>query len=698
MKLELLKNFKFLRLVPFLITIVVFASCQQEEVEITDTNTEEAFDNSSTVAQSIFRTTSYDGSYDNILDSANCFSINLPVTIQVNGISLTINSVDDFDVLEDILEELDTDDDDIVFTYPITITLTNYNQITINNDNELAAFIDDCFGENEEDDDIECIDFQYPITISIFNANFDIIGTEVINSDEELYNFIDDLDGGVLASINFPITMILADGSTIQINTNQELETAINQAEDTCDEDDDYDYDDDDCTGENIELALKECFWEITSYNNLDAFNDYYLDFDPNYGFTVTVNGNIVHDGTWSVNESQGDLVISFNTNWGDLVGDWILDGCYGDDEYNLVNGNVTMQIEQDCDYNNNIVDCTETQVDTFLDTCIWNVVNYNGSNDLIAYNLDFNSNGSVNISGDGLSITGNWSTSTSNSGNLQVEFLNVSGPNIQAISGNWTLVDCDEDRLEFIDSNGNTMVLEQQNCYIEDELFDVASLCQWEVSSFIANGIDETANYNGVIYSFYENGFALAENGDVLGYGSIEADNTTSGQLIVLLQYYNTSASLGNYYIVSNISDNELIFTGAGVDTELIFTKNCSTTNQDSDTTEIKNWLYNGDWEITYSTISNQDNTTDYDGIVFDFQDGATFTADNGSFVANLEYEILRDINGNLRFVINYLGQFPYWQMDDDWYITEVDQNRIELHHVNDDTNNEFVLVFEKL
>src|SRR5690606_28156711 len=119
-------------------------------------------------------------------------------------------------------------------------------EITIESYSELETFIEACAGENEYDDDIECIDFVYPFTISVYNANFQVTETVTITNDAMLYAFIESLDGGVLASINFPISMVLANGNEIVVNNNAELEAAINAADDTCDEDDDNDYNDDD--------------------------------------------------------------------------------------------------------------------------------------------------------------------------------------------------------------------------------------------------------------------------------------------------------------------------------------------------------------------------------------------------------------------------------------------------------------------
>lgn len=341
-----------------LIILAAFFSCQDEASEIINPEQEEIIDGSSTVANLMSRTATNDGSNDNIIDYANCLEVVLPVTVTANGVTITIQSYTDFEALEALLDAFTNDNDEVEITFPITVILNDYIQIIINNQEELEAQIENCNGENEADDDIECVDFQYPISFSIYNTDFQVIETITVDNDEALYNFLDTLNGPVLASLNFPVALILANGNTLEVNSNQELEVAIMEAEDDCDEDDDYDYnDDDECTEESIELALKECLWEITTYNNTDVFNDYYLDFDPNYGFVVyNQNGNVVHDGTWAISvNNDGSFIVDFDTNWQDLNGVWIIENCDNHDEFNLYNMSAqsSMQIQQDCGCNN---------------------------------------------------------------------------------------------------------------------------------------------------------------------------------------------------------------------------------------------------------------------------------------------------------------------------------------------------------
>jgi len=600
-----LRNFLFLPL----FTLVLFNSCQNEVTDITETNSEETFTAESVLAQSMLRTTTFDGSYDNIIDSANCISVNLPVTVIVNGVTITIEDVEDYEVIEDIFDEFNDDDDNLEIVFPITIILTDYEEIFINNYDELYSFVEDCLGENEDDDDIECIDFQYPINVSIFNSNFDFIETVQINNDEQLYEFIEELEGGVFASINFPVNMILADGSTLEVNSNTELQAAIEAAEDSCDEDDDYDYNDDDdenCTEEFVELSLKECIWNIVSYNGDDNFINYYIDFDPNYGFTVSLNGNVVHDGSWTVSQDNDDLYIEFETSWEDLNGNWEVEDC-DDDRFKLEKGDAFIIIEQECDENinplgcleandivkcdenndgfevfnlyeglseieacdvNNTVavsyhnsladaesnvnpisevtaytnvtspqtiyvriqvlnnpsqfevleinlilencntsDCSEEQVDAYLMECHWEATSYNGDNQLEDYDIYFNDNMSLLVEGNGVTYEGVWSTEGNSANGVFVTITQLADQ-VQDLNGQWFVAECTEAQF-ILTTNDVEMVLDRDcttsaDCN-EDNINSFLLECTWNVVNY--NGSDDLIIFD---FNFNNDGTVL--------------------------------------------------------------------------------------------------------------------------------------------------------------------------------------------
>ncbi|MBT8287173.1 MAG: hypothetical protein HKN00_05865 [Flavobacteriaceae bacterium] len=300
---------------------LTFNSCRDEEVEFVQAPTEETLSASSQVATLMQRTATNDGSFDNIVDGANCISLEFPFTVTVNGIMFTVTSEADLETVEDIIDEFEDDDDSIIINYPITIILSDFTEILINSEDELEDLAEDCNGENEYDDDIECLDFQYPITASIFNTNNELIDTVTITSDEELYNFIDDLDESDIVVVDFPLTVILFDGSSLIVNNLSELEALIEDAEDDCDEDDDFDYNDDDCdscTTDELSSILTSCSdWIVDKLerNDMDLEDQYtgYLFNFFNDGTISVDTGSNTYPGTWTSAGSGNNIVVTID-------------------------------------------------------------------------------------------------------------------------------------------------------------------------------------------------------------------------------------------------------------------------------------------------------------------------------------------------------------------------------------------------
>ena len=113
------------------VSIITLISCRSEDFIDTTFNGEEGLKANSTVASLIQRTSLNDGSTDNIIDNANCFTVQLPVTIQVNGLDMIVDSMDDFETIEAIFDEFDDDDNDLQIEFPITIVLSDFTEFLI---------------------------------------------------------------------------------------------------------------------------------------------------------------------------------------------------------------------------------------------------------------------------------------------------------------------------------------------------------------------------------------------------------------------------------------------------------------------------------------------------------------------------------------------------------------------------------------
>ena len=455
-------NFKFV-LILSLFALFTFNGCQNETIEETQ-NQEETIAPDSTVADLLRNTAANNGSLDNVMDGANCFSVNLPVTIVVNGITITINTLEDLALIEEIYDEFEDDEDFLEFLFPITIILNDYTEIVIENEEQLEAFIEEC---TEDDDDvIECVDFVYPISFSIYNSDFQIIDTVIIENDEELYDFLEELEdnpsgGAILASLNFPVTLIYADGTTVEVNSNQELEAAINAAEEVCDDDEE----EDECEFEDIVEELTECPWIVVLYNGDDNLVNYELYFHENGELSIAEGGvNDAIVGLWDLVETDEGLVLVITqlTALEDLGGEWLIVDC-DDDRLELKreteNGYIEIVMEQDCEDD---LDCSAQEISGYLQNCYW----YGASNlfaNVVAEKFDFQENGVVEAinSANDVVTTGSWSIILTDEGVFLV--LEFDQEPYSLISLEWLIVECDYDHLYMI--NGDNYLVLEKDC-----------------------------------------------------------------------------------------------------------------------------------------------------------------------------------------------------------------------------------------
>ncbi|SEB76574.1 hypothetical protein SAMN04489761_1704 [Tenacibaculum sp. MAR_2009_124] len=312
--------------------IILFSSCRTEETITIDPPITDAITPFSKAAVLLERTALKDGSKDNIIDQANCITIDLPITVIANGVELVISDDTGYQDIEDIFDEFTDDNDTITIAFPIKIILIDYTVIEVNNIEELENFKQDCNGENENDGDIECIDFVYPVGASLFNASNEQIGTVSITNDEMLHNFIKDIDENTIVTLDFPIKLKKANGEYVYASNIDDLERLIEAATYDCDEDDDNDYNDDDCddcTQEDVKNFFRE-FQELKVYtlerqgNDLqEQYQNHIFWFKEDGTLKVFINNDHLY-GTWELSGTGNDITLTiaindlpdFNENW----------------------------------------------------------------------------------------------------------------------------------------------------------------------------------------------------------------------------------------------------------------------------------------------------------------------------------------------------------------------------------------------
>jgi len=274
--------------------MLVFFSCQDETETIT-TNVENSFTKTSPISSLIGRVSQYETTADNILDGTSNCSIKLPAHVTVDGQYVYVATDSDFQAVQDIKNQSTTDDDKIHFGFPITIVYPNFQEHNVASETEFQSILEE-YGDDSPYHDISCIDFNYPISINIYNSNNQVANSVTISGDSELYNFLQNTVTGEVVGIVFPITLTKSTGDTIVINTNVQLETAINDAIDDC------------VVPGPTPLVLSDVLtsgtWYVSYfYENSDDtyyYNGYTFNFNTNGNSTAIKNGTTIN-GSWDI-------------------------------------------------------------------------------------------------------------------------------------------------------------------------------------------------------------------------------------------------------------------------------------------------------------------------------------------------------------------------------------------------------------
>jgi hypothetical protein len=538
-KKKLIKNLIMKTFKPILLlvlgVVLTMTSCRTEDDLAIDPPVEETIAANSTIANLMSRTASNDGSFDNIIDSASCLSVQLPVTVTVNGIELEINDEDGYEEIEDIIDLFDDDVDSVVISYPITVILADFSTVVVNSDTELAALAASCPNDNEDDDDIECIDFQYPITASIFDENNDLINSITINNDNDMYDFIDDLDEFAAVTINFPITVILADGTTQTINNIQELENAIEMADDTCDEDDDNDFDDDDCnncTTNDLDTVFADCTeWTVDKLERNDNdLEDNYVGytFEFNSDGTILVNqGANTFNGTWVATGSGNGISVTINTTGlSDFNDTWNLHEIEqepGEVKVDLRLGDDRLRFESDCTSGGTIDD---TALVNALTNGDWYVTYFFDDTDETAdfsdYVFNFASDNTATATDMSGTTNGAWSTTSGDDTELGLNLNFGTGIPLDELADDWDVLEVTNDIIRLKDisgGDGSEDFLTFERTPFDggsgnDDLETILIDGLWIVASYDEDGNDQTANYTGYELDFNMDGSVSASNG----------------------------------------------------------------------------------------------------------------------------------------------------------------------------------------
>jgi len=449
---------------------LAFIACQNEEPFETDIDSELTLSAESPIIEMMKRTSSSDGSYDNIVDGASCLGIQFPYDITVNGLELTIETMEDLQRIEEIFDaaevtaEMDdangvngTDEanqveNNILIAYPITVTTADYTEIVIQSDEALKEHANQCV-ENGDDDDIECADIVYPVNLFTYNPNFQQTGNVTVNHDMELRRFLAGLEDADLISIEFPLSFEMFDGSEVSVNNNTELADAMERASETCYEDDNDDYNDDDFTKASLDSLLVTCPWLVKKVKRTDVdSSQQYVDSTEQYQdylLVFTEDGKVINDdgfspmseGEWYVEVSDFKVYLSMEFKDAEIFNGSMYTYEIGEGTIKLDGGEEdAIILEQSCGYENQT--CSEAFIEeTLASDCRWSITDGQG-NFIEELDIDFSiGNMLVYDPNDTLSDEGSWDIS-----GTTISFNDLS-TSLADYTGDWEVIACSEKR-----------------------------------------------------------------------------------------------------------------------------------------------------------------------------------------------------------------------------------------------------------
>ena len=295
-----------------LMAILGFTSCQSEvdDVQGENPNTNSA---NSTTTTNLKRTSMYDGSFDDFLDGASCSSILLPVTAKVNGVQVSILSQLDYQQVISIFGQFNNDQDTVVLQFPFKVKLSNYTEVTVNNQTEYNAILNACTSaEASSQDAISSVNISFPITILTYNLSLQQTGSVVITSEQQLYTYMSNVSSTELFSVNYPISVTIADGTKMTISSDTELQAAISASLKT------------EAAiaaavqnGKKLETILVNGKFKVDSFinagvNSATSYKDFTIDFANNLSITAVNLVNTTVNGTYAVS-SELDVFLKLN-------------------------------------------------------------------------------------------------------------------------------------------------------------------------------------------------------------------------------------------------------------------------------------------------------------------------------------------------------------------------------------------------
>lgn len=209
-----------------LIIGISFGACQQEEYEVLTEENEAGFTAGSDFYTLVERTSKNDGSADDEIDDSPCFSLKFPFNIELSGLVIKVASASDLELVIERIEELE--DDEFSLQFPVTVTLSNYESVSVSNIEEFEELQQSCEEDLEEGlSPITCAKIHFPIKVFVYNINTQQTNSANIANKQQLFTFLQNVETHEVLSFDYPITISYDGDARVVVNSGKEFSDAL---------------------------------------------------------------------------------------------------------------------------------------------------------------------------------------------------------------------------------------------------------------------------------------------------------------------------------------------------------------------------------------------------------------------------------------------------------------------------------------
>jgi hypothetical protein len=246
---------------------------------------------------------------------------------------------------------------------------------------------------------------------------------------------------------------------------------------------------------------------------------------------------------------------------------------------------------------------------------------------------------------------------------------------------------DCDEDD----DNDFNDDDID------DSELIAVLLDGEWAITFFFDDE-DETAQFNGYVFTFFENRAATAAKDGMEVMGSWESYGD-DGSLELELDFGPESPldELEDDWDIIEFGEDIIILKDTSGDGSVEFLIFERPTGSGGGEPTLADLIVDGTWVVANYNDSGVDETANYAGFSFTFYQDNTVVASNGTDTINGTWEEIID-SGDHKLVLDMGLTVPFDEFAEDWDVVSYSETRIDLKDISGGDGSTDILVFEKI